>query len=145
METSNELILMVYKLSDMGIFTTTELIRALKNKDNKIKKICEDILKEYECFFKDSKESLKSEDIKLEGNGVFAKMGARMGIANEVSSDNSDSSLAEVLIQGLSMGTLEMERLISRYKDIVSKRDLKLAKKFLKFQQDMVSELKKYL
>lgn len=145
METNNELILMVYKLSDMGVFTATELIRALKNKDNKIKKICEDILTYYECFYKESKEILQSEDIKLEGNGVFAKIGARMGISTEVNSDNSDSSLAEVLIQGLSMGTLEMERLMSQYKDIVSKKDLKLAKKFLKFQQDMVSELKKYL
>lgn len=145
METSNELLLMIYKLSDMGIFTMTELLKGLKNKDNKIKKLCEDILKSYECFLKDSKESLNKQEIKLEGNSVLAKIGARMGIMNEVKSDNSDSSIAELLIQGLSMGTIEMERLISQYKDIVTKKDLKLAKEFLKFQQKMVSELKSYL
>lgn len=145
MDTSNELLLTIYKLSEMGVYTTTELIKKLKNKDNKIKGTVENILKEYEVFLESSKECLNKEDIKLEGNGLLAKMGAKMGIMSEVNADNSDSSMASVLIQGLTMGTIEMERLISTYKSIVNKKDLKLAKQFLKFQENVITELKSYL
>ena len=78
-------------------------------------------------------------------NGMMAKMGASMGIRKEVKSDNSDTSIAEMLIQGVSMGSLEMEKKIKNYKDVVDKKDLKFAEDFLEFQQDVITGLKKYL
>ena len=38
-----------------------------------------------------------------------------------------------------------MEKQIKNYKDRVDKDDMKLAKKFLKFQEKAIEELKKYL
>ena len=43
------------------------------------------------------------------------------------------------------MGSIEMEKQIKNYKDHVDKDDMKLAKKFLKFQEKAIEELKKYL
>jgi len=43
------------------------------------------------------------------------------------------------------MGTIEMEKKINDYKDVVDKKQIKFAKDFLEFQQDAITGLKKYL
>ena len=80
----------------------------------------------------------------MEENAI-SKLMASMGIQKEVKGDNSDAAMAEMLIQGISMGSIEMEKQVKNYKDRVDKDDMKLAKKFLKFQEKAIEELKKYL
>lgn len=133
----------IYKDSEMGIFTITKLLEELKEKDNKIKRDVEEILKGYERYFSEVKDLLG--DYTKDENDMMAKMGASMGIKKEVRSDNSDASIAEMLIQGVSMGSIEMEKKINNYKDVVEKKVLKFAKDFLEFQQDVITGLKKYL
>lgn len=145
MDENLEIYLHIYKDSEMATFTLTKLLQELKEKDNKIKKAIEDILKKYEEYLEESKEYLLSHDTKLIENGFMSKMGATMGIKKEVKSDNSDSSIAEVLIQGISMGSLDMEKKVHEYEKEVDKKQIKFAKKFLDFQQDSISELKKFL
>ena len=135
----------IYKDSDMAIFTINKLLKDLKEKDNKIKGVIEDILKEYEKYYIESKEYLESNNTSLDENTPLSKMGASMGIKKEVKSDNSDASIAEVLIQGIAMGSLDMEKKITNYKKEVDKKELKFAEEFLKFQQKTINELKKYL
>ena len=52
MNENNELLMHLYQINDMGVKSTTKLINLLKNKDNKIKKILENELKEYEKYLK---------------------------------------------------------------------------------------------
>ena len=68
-----------------------------------------------------------------------------MGIKKEVINDNSDASMAEMLIQGISMGSLEMQKKIKAYEKKIDEETLKLAKSFLKFQENAIEKLKKYL
>ena len=75
----------------------------------------------------------------------MAKMGSSLGIKKEVISDNSDASIADMLIKGISMGTLDMEKKISQYDEIADKKTIKLAKEFLEFQNETINSLKKYL
>lgn len=72
-------------------------------------------------------------------------MAASMGIGKEVRSDNSDSSIADMLIKGISMGTLDMQKKIAEVGKKVGKKELKFANKFLEFQKEIVEELKKFL
>ena len=88
---------------------------------------------------------MEENDIDLEYDGMMAKTGARMGIKKEVITDNSDSSIADMLIKGISMGSIDMEKKINEYKDEVDKDELEFAKDFYKFQQDVITNLKKYL
>ena len=76
---------------------------------------------------------------------MMAKTGAKMGIKMEVKKDNSDSSIADMLIKGISMGSIDMEKKIKDYEGEVDKKELKFAKSFLSFQQDVVENLKKFL
>ena len=59
MNENNELLTYIYQVASMGVKSTTTLINTIKNTNNKIKKIVEDELKEYESFLKESKRLLK--------------------------------------------------------------------------------------
>ena len=135
----------ILKDADMSVYSLHKLLHDLKEKDNKIKSTVEDILKGYERYLEEAKEYLESNDADLEYDGMMAKAGARMGIKMEVKKDNSDSSIADMLIKGISMGSIDMEKKISDYKGEVDKEELKFAREFYSFQQDVITNLKKYL
>lgn len=145
MKEKNELVEHIYKDSTMGSFTCGKLLDALKEKDNKIKSSVEDILKEYQEFLKKAEKILKKEKENPTEEGFIPKMMASMGIKKEVMSDNSDSAIAKMLIEGISMGSLEIEAKIKDYEKEVSHDALKLAKDFLEFQEKAIEKLKKYL
>ena len=145
MNETNELLEEVYKTAAMGRFSMMKLIEALKERDNKIKGYLEELLEDYRNYEDQSKELLLKENIEPMEENAISKLMASMGIQKEVKGDNSDAAMAEMLIQGISMGSIEMEKQIKNYKDHVDKDDMKLAKKFLKFQEKAIEELKKYL
>ncbi len=145
MKEKNELLLHIYKDAEMGTYTVSKLLTDLKNKDNKIKSSLEDTLKEYEGFKCKAKDMLEKDNAEIKENGIMAKMMAKMGISKEVSSDNSDSALADMLIRGISMGTIEMTKKIKAYEKDVTKDELDFATKFLKFQEKTIEIYKDYL
>ncbi len=140
-----ELLEKIYKDASMGRFSMQKLLENLKGKDNKIIGVVESIFQDYSSFEQKAKEALVAQDKKPEEEGSMAKMMSSMGIFKEVLTDNSDSAIADLLIQGLSMGEIEMQKRVDNASDDINKDDLKLAKDFLKFQQKAQKELKKYL
>lgn len=145
MKENNELALHIYQDAEMASYTLTKLLDDLKDKDNKIKKTIEDVLKEYEQWTTKTKKYLKKEKAEISKNGMFEKMMAKMGISKEVKSDNSDSAIADLLIKGVSMGTIDMEKKIKDYQEEVSEDELDMAKEFLAFQQKTIDIFKEYL
>ncbi len=145
MDENLELLEYIYKDSDMSVITLEKLLQELNDKDNKIKKKTEEILKSYEYFLSKSKKLLNKFDSPLEENSYIAKMGAKMGIKKEVKSDNSDAAIADMLIKGISMGSIDIEKRITNYKEVVNKKYLDFASEFLKFQQKTIEELKAFL
>lgn len=140
-----ELLEQIYKDATMGRTSTQTLLKDLEDKDNKIIDDVEEIFEEYEDFEEKAKEELIAHDVTPEDEGVITKMMSTMGINKEVKKDNSDSAIADMLIQGLSMGVVEMEKRINTDTDDIDKEILKFAKDFLKFQQKYQKDLKKYL
>lgn len=145
MDENLELLECIYQNADMGTKTLTDLLNELKERDNKIKNLVGEELKGYEKFVKESKELLKKNDTEPKGKGVMADMMSKMGIKREVSMDNSDSAIAEMLIEGFTMGNLELSKLIDSYKDQADKKILKLAKELQTFGENEIKKLKAYL
>ena len=145
MDETNELLEKIYEDFDMAVTTITELLAEIKDKDNKIKKTAEDILKEYEKYLKETKKVIKAHKFKPKKIGMFAKMGAKEGIKMDVRKDNSDSKISDILIQGLVMGIVYISKRINDFKDEANKDIIDLANKLLDFQQQSVDDLKKYL
>lgn len=140
-----ELLEYIYKNAEMGVFTITKLLKDLNNKENKIKLVIEKELKEYEKYYKDSKKLLEKNNSSLNKNSTFSKMSASMGIKMETMKDNSDASMAHMLIQGITMGIVDISSKINNYKNVVDKKNLKLAEDYLETLNKQIEELKKYL
>ena len=140
-----ELLEKIYKDASMGHFACEKVLEYLKGKDNKIIGSIEKVRDEYSSFLFMCRDKLLSLDKKVEDESTMTKMMSSMGIFKEVISDNSDASMAEMLVQGLVMGQLEMEKRIKSASDDIDKEDLNMAKEFLKFQKKAEKELKKYL
>lgn len=144
MNTNIELLEYIYKSSSMGVTSSKELIKQINGKENKIKEVLEDILKEYEKIYKESKKLILKNKSDLKENSMIAKISASMSMKMDVMKDNSDSNIAHILVQGLTMGILDISTKIKRYKNEVDKKILKLAKNYLKFQEEYIEILKEY-
>ena len=145
MEEKLELLEQVHHDSAMAAYTIEKLLDKLKDKDNKIKAYAEEILKEYQQFEEEAKVLLKENNKEPSDPSLMAKMGSSMGINKEVKEDNSDSSIANMLIQGVSMGSLEIEKKLKEYDKELDKDEKSIAKKFLKFQEKTINHLKEYI
>lgn len=145
MEEEFELLEQIYHDANMGQFTIEKLLEQLKDKDNKIKGYLEDILKEYQQYQEEAADILKANNKSLDEPSFMSKMGSSMGISKEVKEDNSDSAIADMMIQGVSMGSIEIEKKLKQYEKDLDKEQLKLARKYLKFQQKAIAHLKEYL
>lgn len=145
MDENLELLEYVYKTAEMGSFSLTKLIELLNGKENKIKKTVEEEIKGYEKYLKESKKLIEKHKYELKESGMIAKMGASMGIKKETKCDNSDAAIAHMIIEGLTMGVVDISTKINNYKGSADKKIISLAEDFLKFQEDEIEKLKSFL
>ena len=145
MDENLELLEYIYKNAEMGAFSLTTLIDLLNGKENKIKKTVEEEIKGYEKYLKESKKLIEKHKYELTETGMMAKMGATMGIKKETKCDNSDAAIAHMIIEGLTMGVVDISTKINNYKGSADKKIIKLAEDFLKFQEDEIEKLKSFL
>ncbi len=145
MDENLELLTHIYQTADMGAYTITTLINKLKDKENKIKFMLEKEIKGYEKYINISGKLLEKNDIKPKKTSLMAKMGSNIGIVKETMKDNSDGAIAQMLVEGITMGITVMSAKINSYRKIADKKTLKLAREFLEFQEDEVEKLKEYM
>lgn len=145
MNENEEILEYIYQTSNMGMESTKDLINSLKGKDNKIKKLIEEIEKNYEKYAKETQKLLNKKDLKAKPIGMMAKAMSKMSITKEMISDNSDANIADMLIQGLTMGNLELTKHIDNYEKTADKKVMNLAKSLRKFGEEYIEKLKEYL
>lgn len=145
MDKNQEFITAMYQDVSMALDSLTILIKKLKTRDNKIKEVVEKCIKGYEKHLKIIKGYMKENNYLVSNIPLIGKMGAYMGINMEVMKDNSDSRMADMLIQGITMGVLNTSKNINKYKNDVNKDIILIAKDFLKYQEESIEKLKKYL
>ncbi|MBQ3021523.1 MAG: hypothetical protein IJD92_04810 [Bacilli bacterium] len=145
MDENLELLTYLYQDADMALNNLTLLINKINKKDNKIKKIIEGEIKGYENYLKKVKEYIKENNYDVKSKPLISKVGAYFGINMEVMKDNSDSRIADMLIQGFTMGVLSVSKKIDSFKGDANKEVLKLAEEFKKFQQENIEFLKSFL
>ena len=140
-----EILEQIHHDSSMAVYTIEKLMEKLKDKDNKIKSLIEEILDEYKDFEAESRKILEENNKEVSTPSMMSKMGSAMGVSKEVNEDNSDSAMADMLIQGISMGSIEIEKKLNEFEKDLDKEHKKLAKEFLKFQEKTIDNLKEYL
>lgn len=140
-----ELLMHIYQTADMGVYATKNLLELLRKKDNKITHVLEEELKEYEKYTQISETMLKKYDVDPKSSGIMAKMSSDIGMTIETMKDNSDPAIAAMLIEGLTMGTVEMNIKIDKYKRTNKKDILQIAHNLLEFQENEIEKLKTFL
>ena len=140
-----ELLEYLYQNIDMSLSSLKSLLKNLKDKENKIKKIVDDEIKEYEKFYKDVEKIIKKSKLEPKKEGTLKKMMANMGVKKEIRMDNSDSAIAHMLTEGITMGIVDISTKIKNYKNEVDSKILNIAKKYLKYQQDEIEKLKEFM
>ena len=145
MNENEEILEYIYQTSNMGMQSTKDLINTLKGKDNKIKKILPEIEKNYAKYAKETEKLLNKQDLKAKPIGMMAKAMSKMSINKEMMNDNSDSNIADMLIQGLTMGNLELTKHIDNYEKTDDKKVIDIAKSLRKFGEEYIEKLKVYL
>lgn len=145
MNVNSELALFIYQNANMGVKSTTKLIKLLNSSDNKIKNIVSEQLKGYENFLKKSQTYLKKNKVTPKGPGLMAEISSTIGMNIEFMKDNSDAKIADILIKGFTMGNIEIDKKIDKFKEDVDKSLLKLAKELKKFGEENIELLKPYL
>lgn len=145
MNENEEILEYIYQTSNMGMQSTKDLINSLKGKDNKIKKLVEEIEKNYEKYAKETEKLLNRQELKAKPIGMMAKAMSKMSINKEMISDNSDANIADMLIQGLTTGNLELSKHIDNYEKTADKKIINLAKNLKKFGEEYIEKLKNYL
>lgn len=115
-----------------------------KIEDKKFKKVCEDLLEEYE----DLEERINkvydtySDDEPHETNAMNKVM-TWSGIQMRTMNDGSDSKLAEMLLQGLNMGIIEGRRLINQKDEDPKVKEI--MQEYVDMQEEYVEEIKEFL
>ncbi|MCI9084135.1 MAG: hypothetical protein HFH46_00785 [Bacilli bacterium] len=140
-----ELLEHIYQTADMGAKSLTDLLKDIKDKDCKITTLVSEQLKGYEKYIKESEKLLKKYDTLPKGKGIMTEIMTKMGINKEVKKDNSDSAIAEMLIQGFNMGNLEMDKKIKTYEKSVDKKIINLAEDLLEFGRNNIKQAEEYL
>ena len=145
MESNNEFLLYLYKITDMGYKSTKTLVDIIKDKENKIITLLYEELDEYETSLNKVKKLLEERKIKQPMNGILLDISTNAAMHMELMNDNSDVKIAEMLIQGYTMGNIELKKNCNKYKDTMTPEEAKLADEINKYQSKNIKKLKKHL
>ena len=115
-----------------------------KIEDKEFKKVCEDLLEEYE----DLEERInkvydKYSDDEPHETNAMNKVMTWSGIQMRTMNDGSDSKLAELLLQGLNMGIIEGRRLINQKDEDPKVKEI--MQEYVDVQEEYVEEIKEFL
>ena len=138
-----EMLSVIYQNAEMGKDTITHLIEITDSVD--FRKRLEAQLIEYQGIFDRADQAIQQQKKTVEGIGPFAKISSYMMINFKTLADKSPSHSAEMMIQGSTMGIVDMTKKIKELQSEVSPEVLKLAEKLLKTEQSNVEEMKKFL
>lgn len=140
-----ELLNYIYENVDMGLSALKTLQKNLEHTDNKIKSNVLKSLEVYKEYKKKCEKLLKKLKITPTKGNIIASIMTKMGTTTEFMRDNSDSKIAETLIQGYNMGIIDIDKKLNRYKGDTSKNVRSLALEYKKMMETGIKDIKGFL
>ena len=137
---NEELLNEVYKNTIMGRDSIINLLD--KVSDNGLRSEMTDELSVYRRFAKEASEKLGERELEPKELPMTAKMGAKMGMAMDTMLDTTTSHLAEMMINGATMGIIDLEKKLNDGGDGEAER---LARDVLRFEKETAERLSTFL
>lgn len=134
----------MYKMTKMGGDSITDILSRAKSREFR-----EELTRQldgYERYAKQMADRLYEHGEVPQEEGMMKKMGAKLGTAMNTLSDSSDSHLAQMVIEGNTMGITEMTRLVRENENGKCAEDtLTLSRDVIRFLEDSVERTKSFL
>ena len=139
---SAEILKSVYRNSQMAYEASADVLKHCKNN-----LLFREINREKERY-KNVSEQAKTELLKRneipEEVAPFGKMMSKMGIAMKTASDQSSQNIAKIMLQGTTMGIIDMQHAVNRSHN-ADEKIRSDAESLLLREQEYCDHLKKYL
>ena len=134
----------LYKNVKMGADSIIDLMP--KVKDNAMREEMTAELEHYEKFAKQIRDILFKIDEEPREESLVTKAMTKMGIAMNTMMDNTTSHIAEMMIQGATMGITDTTKLIREHENTsCSEEALALARETVRYEEESIERLKKFL
>ena len=134
----------MYKNVKMGSDSMVNIIS--KVKDTNLKGELTSQLDKYESYAKRVAGMIYDEGGTPKEENIISKAGSKIGIEMNTMMDSTPSHLAQMVIEGATMGMTDMTKILREYENKnCSEGAIKLAKEIAEFEDNSVDRLKKYL
>ena len=141
---TDELLGELYKNVKMGADSLIDIMS--KADDKSFREELTAQLARYEEYAAKLEKALTGDGVKPKQENIMARMSAKVGMAMNTMTDSSISHLAQMVIEGATMGTTELTRLVREYENTnCSEEALKLARDIIKYEEATIESMKKYL
>ncbi len=137
-----ELLNYIYQNAEMGKTTISQLIGI--SQDEEYKKLLRSQLQEYTSIYGSTDKKLRELNKDAKNINAFSKVTTYAMINLKTLVNKSSSHISEMLIQGSTMGIIDLTKKLKEYAD-ADQEIISLANKLLEFEQNNVEECKKYL
>ena len=134
----------MYKNVRMGADSIIDIMP--KVADEKLREELTSELERYEEFSKEIKNSIFNMGEEAKDQGILAKVGTKMSVAMNTMMDSTTSHIAEMMIQGGTMGITDATKLLREYENTsCSKEALDITRRIIKYEEETVERLKIFL
>ncbi len=134
----------VYKAVSMGTDSVLTILGKAKEKDIRRELTAE--LDGYQNFANLTRGRLSSLSANAEEVGMLTKLPAELSIRMSTLTDDSSSKLAELMINGSTMGVIDLQKEINAAESAGAKHEnIQLAQGVLNFQQENIDKMKNFL
>lgn len=138
---SNEMLRYIYETSDMGCYGIQSILDTAG--EGPFHDALQEQLTEYARLREEADGRLRRRGIAPEGVGAMAKLSSRMMSGLKTLTDRSPSHIAEMMIEGNTMG---MTKSIQHLHDYKEKDDVRaLANQLLKTEENNIRQMKQFL
>lgn len=132
----------IYQNAEMGRDGITHMIKATE--DTNFRKTLENQLQEYQCVIDTAEQLLQEQGQKPAPANPMAKTSASVMSGMKTFRDKSPSHLADMMIQGSTMGVTDITKQIKSYNGN-DQKVIDLSNKLLQTEQANIEEMKKFL
>ena len=134
----------MYKNVKMGSDSMVNIMSRVR--DNSLKEELTAELDRYESYGKQVAGMIYDEGGTPKEENVVTKLSAKIGMAMNTMTDSTTSHLAEMVIEGATMGMTDMTKIVREYENKgCGEAPLKLAREIATFEDQSIDKLKKFL
>lgn len=128
--------------TQMGTNTISQLLDIVEDID--ITRQLQLELTEYNVIYKSAKEEIQKLHGEVKGFNTLTKISTYIMININTLANKTSSHIAEMMIQGSTMGIIDITKNLKKYKD-ANQNTIELGNRLLKFEQNNIEKLKSFL